>query len=861
MQFTKAGLAALALSLTPIGGALAQDASPVQVSYSITSEWGAGFCGAITVSNTGTTAIEGWRGSFTLANGKITQLWNAGWSQSGSSVTVSGTGWTSSLAAKASISSIGFCADRSSAASSASSIASSAASSVASSAASSSASAALSSSSAAASSASSQSSSAFSSSSSSVAAASIALTTSVNGSNVTLSWAVANLATGSQEVYRDTDADPAGRTRIASLGASARTYSDSGLAAGTYYYWIKNTTDGSSLNSNAAAASVGSVSSSSSSSAASSASGKYVEKLDRGVVAIQNGSSVFISWRLLATESQTTAFNVYRGSSKLNSSPLTSVTNYTDTAGSSSASYSVRAVVNGVEQAASSAGAVWTTPYKRIALSKPAGGTTPDNVAYTYEANDGAVADLDGDGQYEIVLKWQPTNAKDNSLSGYTGNTLIDAYKLDGTRLWRIDLGRNIRAGAHYTQMVVFDLDGDGKAEVMLKTADGTKDGKGTVIGSSSADYRNSSGYILSGPEYLTVFNGQTGAAMATTDYLPARGTVSSWGDSYGNRVDRFLAGVAYLDGTRPSAVFARGYYTRAVLVAWDWRDGKLTRRWTHDSPTKGAGAYGEGAHSFSVADVNGDGKDDIVYGAATIKHDGTLLYRTGLGHGDALHVGRHNPNRSGQQVFMVHETPSQYGSNRGMEMHDAATGTILWGYGSGTDVGRGVCFDIDPAHPGNECWSTAGNVLMSAAGVKIADARPSRVNMGVWWDGDLSRELLDQTLIEKWVPGSNSLSRLLTAYNYDAAQNNGTKANPVIAADILGDWREEVIWRNADSTALLLFSTSIPSSYRFPTLMHDPQYRVQVAAQNNAYNQPPHPSFFLGNGMGAITWPAVQAR
>lgn len=716
-------------------------------------------------------------------------------------------------------------------------------------------------SSAASSSASSQSSS-VASSSSSAAAASITLATSVSGSNVTLSWSAANLATATQEVYRDTDADPAGRTRIASLGSSARSYTDSGLAAGTYYYWIKNTTDGSSLNSNAAAASVGSTaSSSSSSSAASSASGKYVEKLDRGLVAIQNGSSVFISWRLLATESQASAFNVYRGSSKLNSSPLTNVTNYTDTAGSSSASYSVRAVVNGVEQAASSAGSVWTTPYKRIALSKPAGGTTPDNVAYTYEANDGTVADLDGDGQYEVVLKWQPTNAKDNSQSGYTGNTFIDAYKLDGTRLWRIDLGRNIRAGAHYTQMVVFDLDGDGKAEVMLKTADGTKDGKGTVIGSSSADYRNSSGYILSGPEYLTVFNGQTGAAMATTDYLPARGTVSSWGDSYGNRVDRFLAGVAYLDGTRPSAVFARGYYTRAVVVAWDWRDGKLTRRWTHDSPTKGAGAYGEGAHSFSVADVNGDGKDDIVYGAATIKHDGTLLYRTGLGHGDALHVGRHNPSRSGQQVFMVHETPSQYGSNRGMEMHDAATGNILWGYGSNTDVGRGVCFDVDPAYPGNECWSTAGSVLMSAAGVKIADARPSRVNMGVWWDGDLSRELLDQTLIEKWVPGSNSLNRLLTAYNYDAAQNNSTKANPVIAADILGDWREEVIWRNTDSTALLVFSTSIPSSYRFPTLMHDPQYRVQVAAQNNAYNQPPHPSFFLGNGMGAITWPAVQAR
>ncbi|QRK09677.1 rhamnogalacturonan lyase [Archangium violaceum] len=499
-------------------------------------------------------------------------------------------------------------------------------------------------------------------------------------------------------------------------------------------------------------------------------------------------------------------------------------------------------------------------PYLKIALSKPAGGTTPDGVAYTYEANDGSVADLDGDGEYELVLKWQPTNAKDNSQSGYTGNTLIDAYKLNGTRLWRIDLGKNIRASAHYTSMVVYDLDGDGRAEVMLKTADGTVDGKGTVIGSSSADHRNSSGYILSGPEYLTVFNGATGAAMATTNYLPARGTVSSWGDNYGNRVDRILVGVAYLDGTRPSAVFSRGYYTRAVIVAWDWRDGKLTQRWIHDSSTPGSGAYGEGAHWFSVADVNDDGKDDIIYGAATLNSDGRLLYRTGLGHGDALHVGVLNPNRGGKQVFMVHESPGTYGSNRGMEMHDAATGTDLWGYGSGADVGRGMCADINPADPGEECWSTAGTVLMSAAGVQISStARPGSVNMAVWWDGDLSRELLDGVKIDKWVPSTLSLTRLLTASNHDAASNNGTKSNPVISADILGDWREEVVLRNNASTALLLFTTPLETSYRIPTLMHDPQYRVQVAGQNMGYNQPAHPSFFLGNGMSSVTLPALR--
>lgn len=724
-----------------------------------------------------------------------------------------------------------------------------------------------------------------SSSSSAAASASISLTATGASNGIVLYWTVSNLSTGVQEIMRDTDSDAAGRSRIGSVGADVRTYTDTTAVAGTkYYYWIKNTTDSVSTNSNAASGQVKSASSSSvassaaasssssksssaasssvaSSSSSSAASGRYVEKLDRGVVAVPAASGMLVSWRLLGTDPSGIGFNIYRGSTKLNSSVLSTATSFNDTAGSSGSSYSVRPVINGVEQTAASA-RVLANPYLSIPISKPAGGTSPDGVAYTYDANDGTVADLDGDGEYEIVLKWQPTNSKDNSQSGYTGNTFVDAYKLNGTRLWRIDLGKNIRAGAHYTTMVVYDLDSDGKAEVMMKTADGTVDGKGTVIGSSSADYRNSKGYILSGPEYLTVFNGATGAAMATTNYLPARGTVSSWGDSYGNRVDRFLGSVAYLDGSKPSAVFSRGYYTRAVVVAWDWRGGKLTQRWTYDSGnTRGSGnAYGQGAHWFSVADVNSDGKDDIIYGAATINSDGKLLYNTTLGHGDALHVGVLNPIRSGKQVFMVHEEPDHYGSNRGMEMHDAATGAILWGYGSSTDVGRGVCADIDPAYPGEECWSTAGSVLMSSAGVQISSSkRPSPTNFAVWWDGDLSRELLDDTKIDKWVPSSLSTSRLLTAYNYGAASNNSTKATPVVSADLFGDWREEVVWRNSDNTALLVFSTPYTTSYRFPTLMHDTQYRVQVAGQNAGYNQPPHPGFFLGNGMGTVTLPAIR--
>jgi rhamnogalacturonan endolyase len=578
---------------------------------------------------------------------------------------------------------------------------------------------------------------------------------------------------------------------------------------------------------------------------------RQVEKLDRGLVALKTGAGVFLSWRLLGTEPAGVRFNVYRDGRRLNREPQ-ALTNLVDAAGRADSLYTVRAVAAGREQAAPAAVAPWSQPYLRVPVQKPAGGTTPDGVAYGYQLNDGAPADLDGDGQYEFIVKWQPTNAKDNSQRGHTGSTLVDAYRLDGTRLWRIDLGPNIRAGAHYTQIVAYDLDGDGRAEVMMKTADGTVDGQGKAIGDAKADHRNGAGFVLAGPEWLTVFNGRTGAAMATADYDPPRvGQGEAWGDAYGNRVDRFLAGVAYLDGQRPSAVFARGYYTRAVVAAWDWRDGKLRKRWTFDSDADEASqpAAGQGAHWFSVADVDGDGRDDIIYGAATIASTGRLLYSTGLCHGDALHVSAFDPAREGQQVFMVHESPRCYGEH-GLEMHDAATGRLLWSMsGQNTDVGRGVCFDIDAAHPGAECWGNVGG-LMNASGKRISDQHPKRYNFAVWWDGDLLRESLDHVAIDKWNPAAFSFEKLLDGKAFGAASNNGTKGTPVLSADLFGDWREEVVWRNEDSTALLVFSTPHPTAHRLVTLMHDPQYRVQVAAQNAAYNQPPHTSFHLGAAM-----------
>lgn len=587
---------------------------------------------------------------------------------------------------------------------------------------------------------------------------------------------------------------------------------------------------------------------------------RQVEKLDRGVVALATSSGVFVSWRLLGTEPAGVRFNVYRDGRRINHEPQ-ALTNLVDAQGRPDSLYTVRAVVAGKELAASAAAVPWSQPYLRVPLQKPEGGTSPDGVAYRYEANDGAAADLDGDGQYELIVKWQPTNAHDNSHKGHTGHTLVDAYKLDGTRLWRIDLGANIRAGAHYTSFLAYDFDGDGQAEVMMKTADGTVDGQGKVIGDAKADFRNEAGYVLAGPEFLTVFNGLTGAAMATVDYTPPRGDVGAWGDTYGNRVDRFTAGVAYLDGQRPSAVFARGYYTRAVLAAWDWRDGKLAQRWVFDSAADEASkpAAGQGAHWFSVADVDGDGRDDIVYGAATIASTGRLLYSTGLCHGDALHVSNFDPARDGQQIYMVHESPRCYGEH-GLEMHDGATGKLLWSMsGNKTDVGRGVCFDIDAAHPGAECWGSVGG-LMNASGKLISDKHPNRMNFAVWWDGDLLRESLDHVAIDKWTPAAFKFENLLNGKQFGAASNNGTKGNPVLSADLLGDWREEVVWRNEDSTALLVFSTAIPTEHRLVTLMHDPQYRVQVAAQNAGYNQPPHTSFHLGAAMKPPRYLPIQA-
>lgn len=571
--------------------------------------------------------------------------------------------------------------------------------------------------------------------------------------------------------------------------------------------------------------------------------------LERGLVAVPTEEGIFLSWRLLGTEPADLGFNVYRDGQLVNPQPIVSSTNYLDTEGTLDSRYYVRPVLNQTELEPSETVAVWQQEYLAIPLQVPEGGVTPVGERYNYQANDGSVADLDGDGRYEIVLKWEPSNAKDNAHGGYTGNVYIDAYKFDGTFMWRIDLGPNIRAGAHYTQFMVYDLDGDGQAEIVMKTADGTIDGEGNVIGDPNADYRNNNGYVLSGPEYLTVFHGLTGKALATIDYDPPRGNVAAWGDSYGNRVDRFLAGIAYLDGVRPSVIMARGYYTRTVLVAYNWEDNQLKQVWKFDTNQPGMAAYmGQGNHQLSIADVDADGKDDIVYGSMTIGSDGKPLYNTRLGHGDALHVGDFHPERPGLEVYAVHES---YPHQAGYNLRDARTGEILWGVPTNYDVGRGAAGKLDPNYPGYQFWASRSKVMTIDG--QETDIHVPAMNFVIWWDKDLQRELLDGTTITKWDWENQRIVTLLSPRG--AASNNGSKATPVLQADLFGDWREEVVWRSLDNRELRIYTTTDLTEHRLYTLMHDRMYRVAIAWQNVAYNQPPHPSFYVGEDMNPQTF------
>jgi rhamnogalacturonan endolyase len=598
---------------------------------------------------------------------------------------------------------------------------------------------------------------------------------------------------------------------------------------------------------------------------------RQMEYLDRGVVAVPAGNDkIFISWRLLATDDKKTSFNIYRKTQeskliKLNQEPIEDVTWFIDEGIDTTMSY-IYTVAAGIEGEYEREQASYTIPsggrpYLSIPLHTPAG----------YTPNDASVADLDGDGAYEIILH-QTGRSHNNAHAGFTDPPIIQAYKLDGTFLWQINLGKNIREGAHYTQFMVYDLDGDGRAEIAMKTADGSMDAKGKVIGDSTKNWLNDQGRILAGPEYLSVFDGLTGALINTVNYVPARHPSSLtptadelkaiWGDGYGQRMDVFLACVAYLDGVHPSLVMCRGYYTRTALTAWDLKNGKLIQRWAFDTDDGWPNYRGQGNHNLSVADVDGDGKDEIVYGAMTIDDNGKGLYSTGLGHGDALHVSDLDPAHPGLEVFDIQERFDDAGAN----FRDAKTGEVLWKKPSikagadGEGPGRGLALDIDPRYPGYECWVAGAGItgLFDCKGNKINSRSPA-CNMGIFWDGDVLSEILNGTTVTKWGYKDSSINNLFDAKWYNCLANNGTKNNPCLSADIFGDWREELIYRSADNQELRIFTTTLPTNYRFYTFMQDPQYRLSIVWQNVAYNQPPHTGFYMGEGMEQPPKPSIS--
>lgn len=706
---------------------------------------------------------------------------------------------------------------------------------------------------------------------------------------------------------------------------------------------------------------------------------EQLEKLSRGLVVVKAKTGIFLSWRLMLDEvsgySKTgltgVDFNVYKNGKCI--ATVTDSTNFIDEAGTVEDLYSVATVKNNIEGEKCKEVKAWSSEdnYIDIPIKAPEGGVNPAGQAYTYNANDMSVGDIDGDGEYEYFVKWDPSNSKDVSQKGYTGKCFIDCYKLDGTMLWRLDMGWNIRAGAHYTQFMVYDFDNDGKAEMALKTAPGTKmtcyypDGsiksekyitmsKEDVLAgwSHEDDYRMSAedyynhmvkvfmhwteheqvlagnwpktleecfgiekkynyplneadakalvdifmdeyapkrsaknnlrdfeGFIVDGPEYLTVFSGE-GEEIETIPFKFGRVDDGlMWGDyampriEPGNRVDRFLSGVAYLDGEHPYLIICRGYYTRATIVAYSFFDRQLKEYWSldsgwtimsnpfNDNPHADKGCdpvfgilAGQGNHSLSTADVDGDGFQEIIYGAAVVDHDGSILYSkygylpdgktyAKFGHGDAMHVANIDPDKPGLEIFNVFEGASA--APYGYALRDAETGEVIYGEYAEKDLGRCMIGDINPNVRGLQTWV---NEVRSVTGEVLPD-KLLGTNQSIRWAADMSTQVLDGNNIfgsHCGVINDNTHGIMLSPEG--TATNNGTKGNPCLIADIFGDWREELLLRKADNSAIRIFTNTEITNHKLFTLMHDIQYRTSVAWQNNCYNQPGYTKFYFAS-------------
>lgn len=603
---------------------------------------------------------------------------------------------------------------------------------------------------------------------------------------------------------------------------------------------------------------------------------RITDKLDRGLIAQKVSSGVYLNWRILGEEYYDVTYNVYRDGVKLNETPL-SVSNYKDNSGTTASKYTVSAVVRGVEQKQCAAVSPWSSSYKEIKL-------THDDIKSTLIPNDACCADVDGDGEVEILMKFDneseisqsfPKNGPKINGVDTKEYSIFEVLKLDGKRLWWVNCGPNMGDFQNNEQNIVgYDWDCDGKAEVIMRLLEGSTihmaDGSIYTIGSNGqnsnswTNYRAATGggtnwFMHEGKEFLVYCNGATGEIYQCIDFPLARlesGETSldkAWGDGYGHRSNKFFFGAPYLDGHKPSVFLARGIYTRHKMAAYDVEPNthKLIQRWKWYNNSNGYWK-GQGFHNYGIADVDEDGRDEIVYGSMVIDDNGKGLSTTGLGHGDAQHCSDFNPYTKGLEIYTCNE--DQPGNN----YRNATTSKIYHRYDAGRDDGRAMMGNFTDNFPGSQgCSAREGAISSITYGsVSGMDATGINTNFRIYWDGDLCSETfnyLNGKNTEGCVAKYGSWTPIYTCSG--SMTNNDTKGTPCYQGDILGDWREEIIMRTANNN-IRIYSTPTSTSYRIPTLWSDHQYRNAMVWQMCGYNQPPHISYFLGKLEGMTQAP-----
>lgn len=596
-----------------------------------------------------------------------------------------------------------------------------------------------------------------------------------------------------------------------------------------------------------------------------------MDKLDRGLVAVKKPVGVYVGWRIQGEEYYDTQYNLYRDGVKLNETPL-DVSNYVDASGTAASTYTVRAVVRGVEQEACAPVKVWSDSYLTVPMGRVYSRRGHD-VTHLYDLNDVSAADLDGDGQYELIVK--RTNMTDANdlfpVENDSAYVCFEAYKLDGTKLWTIDCGPNMVSGSNVeTNIVAYDWDGDGKAELLMRAADGTILPGNVVIGDISRNYRDrithspNLTYMTTGAEYLLYMEGATASLYNQREFPLKRleegetDLKKAWGDDTGHRCNKFFFGAPFLDGRRPSIFLGRGIYTRHKMIAYDVNPEthELTERWRWNCNTGGPW-YGQGYHNFGIADVDWDGRDEIVYGSMVIDDNGKGLSTTGLGHGDAQHCSDLDPYRKGQEIFACLE------ESAGANYRDATTSKVYYRYTQASDCGRCMAGNFTDDFLGSQMVAGSGFTSSVTAASLGTSWSGITQNFCLYWDGDLCLESMDYTNLRD-VTQQGAGTPAVFKYGSNTPvfvasgtyTNNYTKGNPGLQCDLLGDWREEMVLRTTDNMALRIYTTTNATPWRNYTLLHDMQYRQAIVWQMCGYNQPPHVSYFLGQAEGITCAP-----